>query len=333
MGRPASAPPRFRRTELSTIAPTRPTSTSIASSRADAPSSSAIPTHSPTRPSVHTGAQEPSWYCSQCAGRSSRSISRRCAGSSCPTWDRPRPSADAFVDSIRRYVGQAAFLETELLDLANRVTESASSVETTKHELPEPVEEKHTLHPDSWPIVGTNRDPVIEQQQEDAQAIMETIYVTPFVSTLAPKIPVLTAPVNPTAPLDIEEPTSGKPPPAAAPANSTSACSAAAAMVTVSPASTSGPSIPAPTRSARSAGSTSPPTAATPKPAATTSASAPPPETTSPADSLHGSRPRTRGSANPNRPGVDEWWSAPRPTLVGRLVIRGGAVPGRALIE
>ncbi|MFI1465185.1 WXG100 family type VII secretion target [Nocardia carnea] len=120
-------------------------------------------------------------------------------------------AADAFVDSIHRYVDQAAFLETELLDLANRVSESASSVETTKHELPEPLEEKHALHPDSWPYFGTNRDPMIEQRQEEAQAIMENNYVTPFVRTVDPKVPVLSAPVNPTSPLDIGEPTTGKP--------------------------------------------------------------------------------------------------------------------------
>ncbi|MFI5720824.1 WXG100 family type VII secretion target [Nocardia sp. NPDC051750] len=120
-------------------------------------------------------------------------------------------AADAFIDSIRRYVGQAAFLETELLDLANRVTESASSVETTKHELPKPLEEKHPLHIDSWPIVGTNSDPRIEQAQEDAQAIMTNKYVLPFVGTVDPKVPVLSTPVNPTSPLDIDEPTTGKP--------------------------------------------------------------------------------------------------------------------------
>ncbi|MGI5221199.1 WXG100 family type VII secretion target [Nocardia sp. CA-290969] len=120
-------------------------------------------------------------------------------------------AATAFLDSIRRYVDQAATFELELLDLANRVGAAAAAVEATKHELPEPLEEKHPLHKDSWPIFGTNRDPMIEQRQEDAQAIMETKYVKPFVSELDPKIPVLTSPVNPTAPLDIDEPTSGKP--------------------------------------------------------------------------------------------------------------------------
>ncbi|WP_280399216.1 hypothetical protein [Nocardia carnea] len=120
-------------------------------------------------------------------------------------------AATAFLDSIRRYVEHAATFELELLDLANRVGAAAAAIEATKHELPEPLEEKHPLHPDSWPIVGTNRDPMIEQRQEDAQAIMETKYVKPFVAELDPKIPVLTNPVDPTTPLDIDEPTSGKP--------------------------------------------------------------------------------------------------------------------------
>ncbi|WP_278264182.1 WXG100 family type VII secretion target [Nocardia sp. AG03] len=118
-------------------------------------------------------------------------------------------AADAFVASIKRYTTDAIEFETQLRVLATRIDESAASVETTKYELPEPVEEKNPLHPDSWPIVGSNRDPVIEREQEEAQAIMANKYVTPFVNDYDTQIPVLSSPVNPVQPFDIDEPTAG----------------------------------------------------------------------------------------------------------------------------
>ncbi|MFE1594741.1 WXG100 family type VII secretion target [Nocardia sp. NPDC058705] len=118
-------------------------------------------------------------------------------------------AATAFVSAVNRYTTAAAELETDLRALHGRIDQSASSVSSTKYELPEPVEEKHPLHPSSWPVVGSNRDPVIEQKQEEAQSIMENKYVTPFVTNYDPQIPVLSSPVNPIVPYDIAEPTTG----------------------------------------------------------------------------------------------------------------------------
>ncbi|MFE3545659.1 WXG100 family type VII secretion target [Nocardia sp. NPDC059177] len=118
-------------------------------------------------------------------------------------------AADAFVSAINRYTTEAVEFEAQLRALTARIDESAASVETTKYELPEPVEEKHPLHPDSWPVVGSNRDPVIEREQEEAQTIMANKYVTPFVNDYDTQIPVLSSPINPVQPFDIDEPTTG----------------------------------------------------------------------------------------------------------------------------
>ncbi|MEV0337782.1 WXG100 family type VII secretion target [Nocardia sp. NPDC050713] len=115
-------------------------------------------------------------------------------------------AADKALDAIKRYTKSAQDLTTPLTNLGTRVGEAAQAIADTNSRLPEPVEEKAWWHKDSWPWVGTNRDGVIEDRQEEAQAVMKDYYVTPFVG-LDGKIPVLPQPIDPTNPLDISAPT------------------------------------------------------------------------------------------------------------------------------
>ncbi|TQM28898.1 WXG100 family type VII secretion target [Nocardia bhagyanarayanae] len=109
-------------------------------------------------------------------------------------------------DAIQRYTKSAHDLTTPLSNLSTRVWAAAQAIVDTNSRLPEPVEEKPWWHKDSWPWVGTNRDGVIEDRQEEAQAVMKDYYVTPFVD-LDGQIPVLPKPIDPTNPLDISAPT------------------------------------------------------------------------------------------------------------------------------
>ncbi|RBO86878.1 WXG100 family type VII secretion target [Nocardia puris] len=109
-------------------------------------------------------------------------------------------------DAIERYTKSAHEMTDPLRLLGTRVAAAAQAISETNNRLPEPVEEKHPLHKDSWPWVGTNRDSVIEDRQEEAQAVMSDYYVKPFLG-LDGQIPVLPKPVDPTNPLDISTPT------------------------------------------------------------------------------------------------------------------------------
>lgn len=114
-------------------------------------------------------------------------------------------AADAARDAIARYTRSAQELTTPLTDLGTRVWDAAQAIVDTKSRLPEPVEEKPWWHKDSWPWVGTHRDGVIEDRQEEAQAVMNDHYVRPFLG-LDGLIPVFPEPIDPTQPLDITGP-------------------------------------------------------------------------------------------------------------------------------
>lgn len=114
-------------------------------------------------------------------------------------------AAEAARDAIARYTRSAQDLTAPLTDLGTRVWDAAQAIVDTKSRLPEPVEEKPWWHKDSWPWVGTHRDGVIEDRQEEAQAVMNDHYVQPFLG-LDGLIPVFPEPIDPTKPLDITGP-------------------------------------------------------------------------------------------------------------------------------
>lgn len=114
-------------------------------------------------------------------------------------------AAEAARDAIARYTRSAQDLTAPLTDLGTRVWDAAQAIIDTKSRLPEPVEEKPWWHKDSWPWVGTHRDGVIEDRQEEAQAVMNDHYVQPFLG-IDGLIPTFPEPIDPTAPLDITGP-------------------------------------------------------------------------------------------------------------------------------
>ncbi|MET7772925.1 hypothetical protein [Nocardia sp. NPDC005366] len=118
-------------------------------------------------------------------------------------------AANSAKDAVSRYTTAAHELTTPMNELSNRVSEAAASIEATKTRLPDPVEEKAWWHKDSWPWVGNNRDGLIEDRQEEAQAAMKDYYVDRFVG-LDSRIPVFPEPVDVTKPLDISGPTSNQ---------------------------------------------------------------------------------------------------------------------------
>lgn len=244
-------------------------------------------------------------------------------------------AAESARDAIARYTRAAQELTGPLTHLGTRVFDAAQAIIDTKSRLPEPVEEKAWWHKDSWPWVGTNRDGVIEDRQEEAQAIMNDHYVQPFLG-IDGLIPVFPESLDPTQPLDLPAPsvpagvTPGSPsaPEATAPTTPGTPDAPGAGPETEDTAEEPGATEPANTTAATTtpAGNPTTPTGpapGTPAPAATTPSGVTTPQGTSP--SFPGGTPGTPGGPPGGSP-------APGRTVPGtptpELAARTTAGPG-----
>ncbi|MEU1983628.1 WXG100 family type VII secretion target [Nocardia sp. NPDC019395] len=204
-------------------------------------------------------------------------------------------AAEAARDAITRYTRAAQDLTTPLTELGNRVWDSAQAIIDTKSRLPEPVEEKAWWHKDSWPWVGTNRDGVIEDRQEQAQAVMNDNYVQPFLG-IDGLIPAFPEPIDPTQPLDVPVP----------PAPAGTAPDTPSAPGTSTPTTPGTPTAPGET----------PETEDTPQELGTTQ-----PQDTTAASTTPGSTPATPSGTTPGTP-------APASTTPSSVTTPPGGTPG-----
>ncbi|PFX03869.1 hypothetical protein CJ469_01743 [Nocardia farcinica] len=115
-------------------------------------------------------------------------------------------AAEASKQSIQEYTKKAEELTPALTELSARVNEAAAAITRTKNELPDPVVITWT----SWLWPPNRFELQREQSQEEqaAQAAMDTHYVKPF-QGIDSSIPVLPTPVSPTSSPDITVPPGG----------------------------------------------------------------------------------------------------------------------------
>lgn len=134
--------------------------------------------------------------------------------SSAAAWE--GTAADSARAAINTYTQRANELTPSLNALAVRVENAVTAITRTKTNLPDQVGDRGFI-PDSMPMPGGSQNSKRDDAEEDAQEVMSTDYLDPFVTAdgQIPKLPEAVSPTNPLyvppKPGDDNEPGSGNP--------------------------------------------------------------------------------------------------------------------------